>query len=195
MQTSCKWRKNDLVINRAKTATFGEKSLITLGPKIWHSLPEDVKYILNLSSKIYRITVKPVSTTTFLKRPPVLNDHVVVLPQVFRSNFSLCSGHLYNVTNEHLNDVPGFLLPTYITTISQSAYPGSHNKFSRYFCFKVIYNMLFYHNIVFCFEQKYTPIYFCQYQVKSNASFKQRPNITFLAIIHAQVFFITTTCL
>ena len=25
-------------------------------------------------------TVKPVLTTTFLKRPPVLNDHVVVLP-------------------------------------------------------------------------------------------------------------------
>ena len=25
-------------------------------------------------------TVKPVLTTTFLKRPPVLSDHVVVLP-------------------------------------------------------------------------------------------------------------------
>ena len=34
-------------------------------------------------------TVKPVLTTTFLKRPPVLNDHAVVLPYVFRSNFSL----------------------------------------------------------------------------------------------------------
>ena len=28
------WRKNDSVINREKTATFGEKSLRTLGPKI-----------------------------------------------------------------------------------------------------------------------------------------------------------------
>ena len=34
-------------------------------------------------------TVKPVLTTIFLKRPPVLNDHVVVLAQVFRSNISI----------------------------------------------------------------------------------------------------------
>ena len=58
-------------------------------------------------------TVKPVLTTTFLKLPPVLIDHVVVLPQVFRPNLSLCSEHLYNTTNNHLNDVPGFLLPAY----------------------------------------------------------------------------------
>ena len=37
------WRKNGLVVNRAKTKTFGEKSLRMLGPKIWNSLPEDVK--------------------------------------------------------------------------------------------------------------------------------------------------------
>ena len=36
-------RKDDLVVNRAKTTALGEKSLRTLGPKIWHSLPEDVK--------------------------------------------------------------------------------------------------------------------------------------------------------
>ena len=36
-------RKNDLVVNRAKTTTFSEKSLRTLGPKIWNSLPEDVQ--------------------------------------------------------------------------------------------------------------------------------------------------------
>ena len=36
-------RKNDLVVNRAKTTTFNEKSLRTLGPKIWNSLPENVK--------------------------------------------------------------------------------------------------------------------------------------------------------
>ena len=53
----------------------------------------------------------------------------------------------------------------HITTTAQSAYPGIHNKFSRYFCFKVIYNMLFYQNIVFCFEQKYMLIYFCQNHV------------------------------
>ena len=36
-------RKNDLVINRAKNTAFGEKSIRTLGPEIWDSLPEDVK--------------------------------------------------------------------------------------------------------------------------------------------------------
>ena len=41
-------RKNELVVNRAKTATFGEKSLTTLGPKIWNSLPEDVKDLTSL---------------------------------------------------------------------------------------------------------------------------------------------------
>ena len=56
---------------------------------------------------------KPVLTTTFLKKPYVRNDHVVVLPKVFRSNFSLQSNHLYSATNDHLNDVPGFLLPAF----------------------------------------------------------------------------------
>ena len=35
-------RKNDFV-KRAKTKTFGEKSLRSMGPKIWNSLPEDIK--------------------------------------------------------------------------------------------------------------------------------------------------------
>ena len=41
-------RRNDLVVNRAKSATFVEKSLRTLGPKIWNSLPEDVKDLTSL---------------------------------------------------------------------------------------------------------------------------------------------------
>ena len=49
----------------------------------------------------------------------------------------------------------------HITTTVQSAYPRSQNEFSRYFRFKVIYNMLFYH--IVCFERKYTLIYFRQY--------------------------------
>ena len=36
-------RKNNLVVNRARTTTFGEKSLQILGPKIWNSLPENAK--------------------------------------------------------------------------------------------------------------------------------------------------------
>ena len=41
-------RIDDLVVNRAKTTALGEKSLRTLGPKIWHSLPEDVKDLTSL---------------------------------------------------------------------------------------------------------------------------------------------------
>ena len=41
-------RKNDLVVNRAKTTTFGEKSLRTLEPNIWNSLPEDFKDLTSL---------------------------------------------------------------------------------------------------------------------------------------------------
>ena len=59
---------------------------------------------------------------------------------------------------------PGFYY-LHITITTQSAYPRSHNKFSRYFRFKVIYNMLFYHNIDFCFQRKCKLIYFCQYHV------------------------------
>ena len=47
-------RKNDLVVNRAKTTTFGEKSVRILEPKIWNPLPEGVKDF-NFFSKIYRI--------------------------------------------------------------------------------------------------------------------------------------------
>ena len=36
-------KKNNLVVNRAKTTTFGENSLRTSEPKIWNSLPEDLK--------------------------------------------------------------------------------------------------------------------------------------------------------
>ena len=41
-------RKNNLVVNRAKTTTFGEKSLRTLGPKFWSSLLKDVKDLTSL---------------------------------------------------------------------------------------------------------------------------------------------------
>ena len=43
-------RKNDLVVYRAKTSTFGEKSLRTLGPKIWNSQPEDVRDLTSLQN-------------------------------------------------------------------------------------------------------------------------------------------------
>ena len=59
--------------------------------------------------------------------------------------------------------------------------------------------MLFYHNIVFCFERKNTQIYFWQYYVwlsEKYASFTSRPNTTISSLgRYTQVFFITTTCL
>ena len=36
-------RKNDLEIPTRNTVTFGDKSIRTLGPHIWNSLPEDIK--------------------------------------------------------------------------------------------------------------------------------------------------------
>ena len=53
--------------------------------------------------------------------------------------FSLYSDHLYNATNHHLNDVPGFLLFEY------------NNHCTKVF---IIY-MLFHHSIIFCLEWKY----------------------------------------
>ena len=41
-------KNNDLVVNRAKTTTFCEKSLRTLGPKIWNSVLKDVKDLTSL---------------------------------------------------------------------------------------------------------------------------------------------------
>ena len=52
-------RRNDLVVNKAKTTTFDEKSLWTLGPKIWNSLHEDVKgltFLQNLQSSFKHST-------------------------------------------------------------------------------------------------------------------------------------------
>ena len=45
----------------------------------------DMRNLINFDlstwkSQNFHFTVKPVLKTTFLKRPPVLNDHVVVLP-------------------------------------------------------------------------------------------------------------------
>ena len=68
---------------------------------------------------------------------------------------------MYNATNDHLNDVPGFLLPAYNNHSKECL----SKKSSKYFCFKVVYNMLFYHKTVFRFKQEYTMIYFCQYHV------------------------------
>ena len=38
-----KVRPNDIIVKSHSTATYEDKSLITLGPKIWNSLPEHIK--------------------------------------------------------------------------------------------------------------------------------------------------------
>ena len=87
----------------------------------------------------------------------------------------------------------------HIMTTAHSAYPRICNKFSRYFHFKVIYNMPFYHNIVLCFERKYMLIYFCQCHVWLN----EKPICLYTTSKYhyeqfghyTQVFLITITCL
>ena len=34
---------NDILVQTHKSATFGDKSLATLGPKIWNALPQSIK--------------------------------------------------------------------------------------------------------------------------------------------------------
>ena len=36
-------RPNDILVQACKSATFGDKSLATLGPKIWNALPQNIK--------------------------------------------------------------------------------------------------------------------------------------------------------
>jgi len=40
---NAKIRPNDILVKSHKTVTYGGKSLTTLGPKIWNSLPSNIK--------------------------------------------------------------------------------------------------------------------------------------------------------
>ena len=42
-------RPFDLLVKNRRTATYGDKSLKALGPKIWNALPENVKCETSLS--------------------------------------------------------------------------------------------------------------------------------------------------
>ena len=42
-KTNPRVRPNDIIVKPRNTATFGDKSLMALGPKIWNSLPENIK--------------------------------------------------------------------------------------------------------------------------------------------------------
>ena len=44
-------KKQNLSVQSHKTTAFGDKSLKTLGPKIWKSLPEKIKSVTNLDFK------------------------------------------------------------------------------------------------------------------------------------------------
>ena len=40
---NAKVRPNNIVVKSHNSATYGDKSLMTLGPKIWNALPEKIK--------------------------------------------------------------------------------------------------------------------------------------------------------
>ena len=42
-KVNAKTRPNDLIVKSRNTATYGDKSLTALGPKIWNNLPENIK--------------------------------------------------------------------------------------------------------------------------------------------------------
>ena len=42
-KTSSKMHPNDIAVKNHQSAKYGDKSLKTLGPKIWNSLPEIIK--------------------------------------------------------------------------------------------------------------------------------------------------------
>ena len=39
----CSHRKNDIFVHHRNTVTYGNKSLKSLGPHVWNSLPEQIK--------------------------------------------------------------------------------------------------------------------------------------------------------
>ena len=40
---NAKVRPNNIVVKSHNSATYGDKTLMTLGPKIWNALPENIK--------------------------------------------------------------------------------------------------------------------------------------------------------
>ena len=43
-----KVRPNDIIVKRHNTTKYGTKSLTTLGPQIWNSLPENIKSVMKM---------------------------------------------------------------------------------------------------------------------------------------------------
>ena len=100
------------------------------------------------------------------ERQPFKSDNLSLTTMLWSSFRFLGQTSLYIATTSTMRPATTLMMSKafyyfHIMTTAQSAYSRSYNKFSRYFCFKVIFNMLFYHNIVFCFQQKYMLICFC----------------------------------
>ena len=45
----CTHKKHDIFVHRRKTANYGDKSLKSVGPHIWNSLPDEIKATTSLS--------------------------------------------------------------------------------------------------------------------------------------------------
>ena len=48
-KTNAKIRPNDIIVRHHNTASYHDKSLITLGPKIWNKLPTNIKSLTSLA--------------------------------------------------------------------------------------------------------------------------------------------------
>ena len=43
VKLNARLRPNDILVKTCKSTTFGDKSLATLGPKMWNALPQNIK--------------------------------------------------------------------------------------------------------------------------------------------------------
>ena len=72
-------RPNDILVKARKSVTFGDKSLSTLGPKIWKTLLQNIKaenHGLNLNANVTyaALIIQPTQTFSCFDINPLLRD-------------------------------------------------------------------------------------------------------------------------
>ena len=59
-KTNAKIQPHDIIVRHHNTATYGDKSLTALGPKIWNKLPTNIKSLTSITKfKEYIRTCEP----------------------------------------------------------------------------------------------------------------------------------------
>ena len=48
-KTNAKIRPHDIIVRHHNSTTYGDKSLIALGPKIWNKLPTNIKSLTSIT--------------------------------------------------------------------------------------------------------------------------------------------------